>query len=72
MEFYAPVLGKFRVATDQVTQRQADEKAAADKEAADAKTKEELEDRGDLGTSAGDSKAKPGLLETALDNYLKQ
>lgn len=72
MEFYSPVLGKFRVATDQVTQRQADEKTATEKAAADAKAKEEQEDRGDLGTSAGDNKGKPGLLETALDNYIKQ
>lgn len=70
MEFYAPVLGKFRVATDQVTQRQADEKAAADKAERDAKIKEEQEDRGDLGASAGENKGKPSLLEGAIDKYL--
>ena len=70
MEFYAPVLGKFRVATDQVTQRQADEKAAADKVEREAKIKEEQEDRGDLAAAGGENKGKPSLLEGAIDKYL--
>jgi hypothetical protein len=69
MEFYAPVLGKFRVATDQVTQKQADDKAAADKIEKDAAAKEEQEDRGDLGTSAGGKEGKQHPLEAALDRY---
>jgi hypothetical protein len=70
MEFYAPVLGKFRTATDQVTQKEADEKAATEKVERDAKIKAEQEDRGDLNGSAGDNKAKPSLLEGAIDKYL--
>lgn len=71
MEFYAPVLGKFRVATDQVTQREADEKATAEKAERNAKIKEEQEDRGDLGAAAADGKGgKQHPLAAALDNYL--
>lgn len=70
MEFYAPVLGKFRVATDQVTQRADEEKAATEKAAKEAKIKEEQEDRGDLDSAAGESKGKPSLLESAIDKYL--
>jgi hypothetical protein len=70
MEFYAPVLSKFRVATDQVVQQQNDEKAATEKAEREAKIKEEQEDRGDLAAAGGESKAKPGLLEGAIDNYL--
>lgn len=70
MEFYAPVLGRFRVATDQVVQQQQEEKTAAEKAEREAAAKEEQEDRGDLGTSAGDNKGKPHPLESALDKYL--
>lgn len=72
MEFYAPVLGKFRVATDQVVQKEADEKAAAAKAEAEAKAKEEQEDRGDITGTANDGKGgKPHPLEAALDKYLE-
>lgn len=70
MEFYAPVLGKFRVAADQVTQKADEEKAAAEKADKAAKIKEEQEDRGDLGAAAGENKGKPSLLEGAIDKYL--
>lgn len=70
MEFYAPVLGKFRIATDQVTQKADEEKAAIEKAEKEAKIKEEQEDRGDLGTAVGDNKGKPSLLEGAINKYL--
>lgn len=70
MEFYSPVLGRFRVATDQVVQKQVDDKAAADKVEREAAAKEEQEDRGDLGTSAGGKEGKVHPLEAALNNYL--
>lgn len=71
MEFYAPVLGKFRIATDQVVQKEADEKAAAEKAEREAKAKEEQEDRGDITGTANDGKGgKPHPLEAALDKYL--
>jgi len=70
MEFYAPVLGKFRVATDQVTQKADEEKAATEKAERDAKIKEEQEDRGDLAAAGGENKGKPHPLESALDKYL--
>lgn len=72
MEFYAPVLSKFRVATDQVVQQQAEEKAAQEKAARDAAIKEEQEDRGDLNGAGNDGKgAKPHPLAAALDKYLE-
>lgn len=70
VEFYTPVLSKFRIATDQVAQREIEEKAATEKAEQAAKIKEEQEDRGDLSVSGGENKGKPNLLESALDRYL--
>jgi hypothetical protein len=70
VEFYTPVLSKFRIATDQVAQREIEEKAATEKAEQAAKIKEEQEDRGDLSVSGGENKGKPSLLENALDRYL--
>lgn len=73
MEFYAPVLSKFRVATDQVVQQQAEEKAAQEKAEREAQIKEEQEDRGDISGTANDGKGgRPHPLAAALDKYLEQ
>jgi hypothetical protein len=71
MEYYAPVLNKFRNATDQANQQAADAKAAEEKAARDAEAKEEQEDRGDLGGTAGSAQGKPDLLGDALTAYNK-
>lgn len=70
LEFYKPILAPYRNATDQVIQRQVDEKAAEEKAAKDAEIKAEQEDRGDLSSTAGDAKGKPNPLAEALDKYI--
>lgn len=71
MEFYGPALRPFRNATDQATQQAADIKAAEEKAVRDAAAKEEQEDRGDLGGTAGSAQGKPDLLGDALTAYNK-
>ena len=71
LEFYGAALRPYRNATDQVTQRQAEEAAAAEKAAKEAEAKAEQEDRGDLGGTAGAAQGKPNLLADALTNYSK-
>lgn len=70
LAFYGPALRPFRNATDQVAQQQAEAKAAEAKVARDAEIKAEQEDRGDIGTTAGDAKGKSNPLSDALDKYL--
>jgi len=73
LEFYGPILAPYRNATDQITQRDADAKAAEEKATKDAEIAAEQEDRGDLGAAAGAKagKGKTDLLDDALDKYLK-
>ena len=72
LEFYGPALKPFRNATDQVLLKQQEEARAAEKVAKQAEIKADQEDRGDLGSTAGDAKGKPNILATALDKYLEQ
>jgi hypothetical protein len=71
MEFYGPALQPFRNATDQVSQQQAEAKAAEEKAVKEAEAKAEQEDRGDLGGTAGAAAGKPNPLGDALNNYLE-
>lgn len=70
LAFYGPALRPFRNATDQVTQKAAEEKAAEEKIANDAKIKAEQEDRGDLGGTASPGQGKPNPLGDAIDKHL--
>ena len=70
LEFYKPILAPYRNATDQLAQQQAEAKAAEEKAAKAAEVKIEQEDRGDLGSTAGDAKGKSNPLADALDKYL--
>jgi chemotaxis protein histidine kinase CheA len=70
LEFYGPALRPFRNATDQIAQQQAEAKAAEEKAAREAAIKEEQEDRGDLGGTAGAAQGKPDPLDSAIDKYL--
>ncbi len=71
LEFYGPILAPYRNATDQLNQQKADTAAAEAKATKEAEAKAEQEDRGDLGGSAGAKEGKADLLDTAIDNYLK-
>jgi hypothetical protein len=71
LAFYGPALRPFRNATDQVSQQQAEAKAAEEKAVKEAEAKAEQEDRGDLGGTAGAAAGKPNPLGDALNNYLE-
>lgn len=72
LEFYGPALRPFRNATDQFRQQEAEAKAAEQQAIREAEAKAEQEDRGDIGSSAGEVKGKPDLLEDALNNYINR
>ena len=71
LEFYGPALRPYRNATDQITQQRAEQRLAEEKAAKEVALKEEQEDRGDLGATAGSAEGKPNPLASALDKYLE-
>ncbi len=71
LEFYGPALRPYRNATDQITQQRAEKRLAEEKAAKEVALKEEQEDRGDLGATAGSAEGKPNPLASALDKYLE-
>lgn len=72
LEFYGAALKPYQTQANQLAEQRRAEEAAAAKAKAEAEAKAEMEDRGDIGTTAPGKETKKDALDTAMDKYLEE